>query len=86
MYDDEAEAKCRAHFNEIGVYGGMFVVRVVGFLNAIDEDYYWITRDEDGTKGYQSMVGGFDPVHGEYTSRNWAERSPPESEFLVEVE
>lgn len=89
MSPEEAEAECRRWFNRVGLFGGTVPCRIVGFCDGA-EDYYYIAHEwprlNGPRKSYQSMVGGFDPVDGEYTNRAWDGMVPPVPKFIVEVE
>lgn len=85
MTEQEAQEYARQYFNKVGLYAGYDPVRIIGFNNG-QEDYYFIALNHRGEKCYQSMVGGFDPIEGEYTYRIWDFNIPPVDEFLVEID
>jgi hypothetical protein len=72
---------CRKHFNEIGIYGGTKIARLIGF-GEDPSDCYYLLRYPPGEWGegckdiYSTMVGGWYSIKKmgkrayDYTERN----------------
>jgi len=81
---NEFHEECLEKFNKIGIFGGMFLGRLVGYL-VDDQDNYYIIRKEDGELSYCSMVGRFTPLEIKdfgYENRVWDFSIPSEESFI----
>jgi len=59
-----ARKKCRKHFNEIGIYGGTQIARLIGYGEDPSDAYYLLRYPperwgEPYQDRYSSMVGGW---------------------------
>ena len=82
------EQECRDNFNCVGVFGGFYLLRVIGYRED-DEDCYFIGKNSHDEIVFYSMVGGFDALDfnkASYTYNIWDNHCPPEKEFRLEIE
>lgn len=61
---DKAKAGCRKEFNEIGIYGGTQIARLIGYGEDPSDCYYFLRYPpkhwgEPCKDVYSSMVGGW---------------------------
>jgi hypothetical protein len=78
---DKARERCRKEFNEIGIYGGTDIARLIGFGEDESDSYYLLRYPpqawgEPCKEVYCSMVGGWYSIKKmgkrgyDYTERN----------------
>lgn len=80
--------ECKSMFNKIGVFGGSYLARLIGY-GEDDRDCYYICKDESGRTQYYTMVGNFEPMditHMPYTYTMWHNLCPEEKEFIIDLE
>ena len=61
---DKARNRCRKEFNELGIYGGQQIARLIGYGEDSYDSYYLLRYPspewgEDCKEVYCSMVGGW---------------------------
>lgn len=75
------QKECRKHFNELGIFGGTDLTRLIGYGEDEDDCYYLLCYPPEEYGGvckevYASMVGGWFSIKKmgkrgyEYTQRN----------------
>jgi hypothetical protein len=78
---DKFRRFCKRHFNELGIYGGTEITRLIGYSEDADDCYYILLAPPEEYKGkckeiHASMVGGWYSIKKmgkagyEYTQRN----------------